>query len=250
MTSCCVEPPCAETGDGEVRRARPLLGTFVEITAFAAGHGVAGRAAVDAAIDKAFDAIAAVHRLMSFQDPASELSRYNRGATGRLHPWTEEVLAAACDLRTRSAGAFDAACGGRGIDLSGIAKGFAVDRAVEALKAAGIVRGIVNAGGDLAAFGDEAIEVGVRDPAEPARLAALVALSNEALASSGRMLDPATRQPTPGCDGASVRARNCMMADALTKVVGVAGEAARPLLRELGASALLFRDGRMVILED
>jgi FAD:protein FMN transferase len=35
------------------------------------------------------------------------------------------------------------------VDLGGIAKGFAVDRAIEALKDHGVAAGIVNAGGDL-----------------------------------------------------------------------------------------------------
>ena len=236
MTSCCVE----------VRRARPLLGTLVEIMAWGADH-----AALDAAVDRGFDAVATVHRLMSFQEPDSELSRHNRGAAASgLHPWTQQVLAAAADLGARSDGAFDAACVGGGIDLSGIAKGFAVDRAVDALKSAGVARGIVNAGGDLAVFGDHEVPVGVRDPAEPRRLAAIVRLGNTAFASSAQPLDPATRRPVPGCAGASVRATSCMIADALTKVVGVSGEVAVPLLREMGAVALLFRDGRMVTLAD
>lgn len=236
MTSC----------SNSVRRARPLLGTLVEIEA----SGL-HRRRLDAAVDGAFEAIATVHRLMSFQDPASELSRLNDGCRiDRPHPWTVEVLGAAADLRARSGGAFDAACAGGGIDLSGIAKGFAVDRAVEALQSAGIERGIVNAGGDLAVFGAGEVEVGVRDPADPARLAALVVLRNEAFASSGRVIDPHTRRPVQANDGASVRAPSCMMADALTKVVGVTGEAALPLLRFHRASALLFLAGRMVALEN
>jgi len=230
----------------DVRRSRPLLGTYVEIAA-----GGDDRARLDAAIDLAFDAVATVHRLMSFQDPASELSRLNRGAdTDTPHAWTAEVLAAASNLYERSAGAFDATCAGNGIDLSGIAKGFAVDRAIDALKTAGVERGVVNAGGDLAVFGDADIEVGVRDPADRSRLIAVVRLRNEAFASSGRAIDPRTRQLVPGNDGASVRAPTCMIADALTKAVGVNGEAALPLLRSFGAAALLFRDGRMVLLEN
>jgi thiamine biosynthesis lipoprotein len=236
MTSCCVE----------VRRARPLLGTLVAISAWGTD-----RAALDAAVDCGFDAVATVHRLMSFQEPDSELSRHNRGAApAGLHPWTQQVLAAAADLQVRSGGAFDAACGGSGIDLSGIAKGFAVDRAVDALKAASVTRGFIDAGGDLAVFGDHEVAVGVRDPAEPRRLAAIVRLANVAFASSGQPLDPATRRPASASAGASVRAPSCMIADALTKVVGVAGEAAVPLLHELGAAALLFRAGRMVALAD
>ncbi len=187
---------------------------------------------------------------MSFQDPESELSRFNRGEMDDgLHAWTAEVLAAASEVRLRSGGTFDAGCTGRGTDLSGIAKGFAVDRAVDDLKLAGVERGIVNAGDDLAVFGDSDVEVGVRDPANPTRVAALVRLCNEALCSSGRAIDPRTRLPVPGNDGASVRAPTCTIADALTKVVGVQDASSLPLLRSFGAAALLFCDGRMVSLE-
>ncbi|MFI4998999.1 MAG: FAD:protein FMN transferase [Reyranellales bacterium] len=235
MTSSCAS----------VRRARPLLGTYVEVTACGADS-----AGLHRAIDLAFAAIATVHTLMSFQEPGSELSRFNRlgpaiGAS--LHPWTAAVLAAAGDFRQRSQGAFDAAVGAEGrIDLSGIAKGFAVDRAVEALRTAGVVQGIVNAGGDLAVFGEDGVDVAVRDPSDPSCLAGVVTLRNEALASSGRAIDPRTGRHVEAIAGASVRAPSCMIADALTKVVGVMGEAAVPVLHHYGASALLFREGSAV----
>ena len=58
-----------------IRRARPLLGTFVEIE-------IAGarRSDLNAVIDAAFDAVTLAHRLMSFHEPASDLSRLNREA--------------------------------------------------------------------------------------------------------------------------------------------------------------------------
>jgi FAD:protein FMN transferase len=235
MTSSCAN----------VRRARPLLGTYVEVAAAGADP-----ARLHAAIDRAFAAIETVHNLMSFQEPGSELSRLNREGAGimaGLHPWTAHVLAAAAELRERSHGVFDAAIGGRGrVDLSGIAKGFAVDRAVEALRAAGVGQGIVNAGGDLAVFGDDARQVAVRDPADRSRFAATVTLRDEALASSGRAIDPRTGRLVEAIGGASVRAPSCMIADALTKVVGVMGEAAIPVLRRYGACAVLFRRGSVV----
>ena len=240
MTSSCAN----------VRRARPLLGTYVEVAASGADP-----ARLHAAIDRAFFAVETVHTLMSFQEPGSELSRLNREASGRegagimagLHPWTAQVLAAAAEFRDRSHGVFDAAIDGRGrVDLSGIAKGFAVDRAVEALRAAGVGQGIVNAGGDLAVFGDDARQVAVRDPTDRSRFAATVTLRDEALASSGRAIDPRTGRLVEAIAGASVRAPSCMIADALTKVVGVLGEAAIPVLRRYGASALLFRRGSVV----
>jgi len=278
-----------------VRRARPLLGTFVEIAASGDAQ------ALEAAIESAFGAVTRVHHLMSFHDPASDVSRLNRDAGDEdvaVDAWTYEVIRTAVDLDRRSDGAFDItvapalqglgllpdfgglqAAASRGaseaiallpgyrvrfgdpatrIDLGGIAKGFAVDRAVEALRAHGIRRGLVNAGGDLAAFGPDPEKVHIRDPRDPRRSIARIDVANEAIASSGRRFDPLgsaetaasavidarTGEPAREFAGVTVRAPHCIVADALTKVVMVRGEAAADLLEDFGASAMLvLRDG-------
>src|SRR5580704_14561335 len=178
----------------EIRRARPLLGTFVEIEV--AG---AARSELDAAIDAAFEAVARVHRLMSFHERDSDVSRLNREASLRpvkVHAWTFQVLEMAVEMHRLTKGIFDITVapalqamgllpGLEGdaaivtetrffdaiellpentvrfrhpdvrIDLGGIAKGFAVDRALEALRGFDVSSGMVNAGGDLAAFGPD-----------------------------------------------------------------------------------------------
>jgi FAD:protein FMN transferase len=271
--------------DDLTRRARPLLGTFVEIA-------VAPSPDMDAAIAAAFDAVARVHGLMSFHDSSSDVSRLNRSAgidAIAVDPWTFDVLAMAVDLHSRSRGAFNVAVApvlqslgrlpgsskghrpiadaidllpgrrvrfrqaGVRIDLGGIAKGFAVDRAVDALRAHGAAAGLVNAGGDLKGFGPDAHTINVRDPADPALLTARVDVRNEALASTaggfdpflGRdvsdcaVIDPDNGEPVRNIRGVTVRARSCMVADALTKVVMIAGEEAGDVLDHYGASALL-----------
>ncbi|HLH92375.1 MAG TPA: FAD:protein FMN transferase [Xanthobacteraceae bacterium] len=278
-----------------IRRACPLLGTFVDITA---GAGPACRD-LPAAVDAAMAAVARVHRLMSFHDPASDVSRLNRGAAAgpvSVDPWTWRVLEAALDLNRRSSGAFDVtfapvlqALGllpptgngwpraggpaprdaiellpdgdvrfhhpGTRIDLGGIAKGFAVDCAIEALRAHGAASGLVDAGGDIAAFGTAAQTIHLRDPRDPSLVLGAIAIRDEALASSGgrfdplasaaaalpAVIDPQTRAPARTVCGASVRAPTCMLADALTKVVMIAGEAAGPLLEHFAAAALIVR---------
>jgi len=138
------------------------------------------------------------------------------------------------------------------IDLGGIAKGFAVDRAVEALRRHGVAEGLVNAGGDLRVFGPRSHVVDIRDPRRPERPICRVTLCNAALASSaGRfdpvrsrhalfsgVIDPATATPVRSISGATVCTPDCMLADALTKVVMNAGEAAAPILEHYGAAAL------------
>jgi FAD:protein FMN transferase len=289
----------------KVRRARPLLGTFVEIEA--AGSV---QAEVISAIDAAFEAVSTVHRLMSFHDPDSDVSRLNRDAFGRpvkVHEWTFDVLKTSIELHRRSKGLFNVAVApilqGMGllprpkedvaadsqapardaiellegqmvrfqhrharIDLGGIAKGFAVDRALDTLRQSDAVAcGLVNAGGDLAAFGTEPSSAHIRHPRDPGRVVCRVELANEALASSARRFDPFQSAQTGGpaivrhdgqtltnaIDGVTVRASSCMIADALTKIVMISGTGAAGLLERYNASALLITsDGEIRISPD
>jgi len=138
------------------------------------------------------------------------------------------------------------------IDLGGIAKGFAVNCATDVLRNCGVPNGLVNAGGDLAAFGPNSHSVYIRDPCSPQRLLGPIELKDEALASSaGRhdpfrdagvldptIIDPRTGERARSVRGANVRAGSCMIADALTKVVMIESETGAVLLREYDATAL------------
>lgn len=286
------------------RRARPLLGTFVEIEV-AAASGLER----DAAIDAAFDAVAEVHRLMSFHEHDSDVSRLNRDAgvrPTRVHAWTFDVLEAAVEMHRRSRGVFDVTvapvlqamgllpglngdpvimpegCVTDAIELSpeqivrfrspaitadlgGIAKGFAVDRAIDVLRRFDIPGGVVNAGGDVRVFGLGPHTIDLRDPGDPFRLLARIELTDAALASTARrfdlvdgtsptasaIIDPSTGRPASTVIGATVRAPSCMIADALTKVVMISGADAGDLLELYGASALVISsDGEIQITSD
>jgi len=151
------------------------------------------------------------------------------------------------------------------IDVGGIAKGFAVDRALQALRGFGVASGLVNAGGDLAVFGQEPQTIHIRHPSDPRRLICNIEVTDEALASTARrfdlfqsaastgsaIIDPHTRKPAHTIDGATVRASSCMVADALTKTVMIAGTDAIELLEHCNASALLIStDGDVQITPD
>jgi FAD:protein FMN transferase len=276
-----------------VCRAQPLLGTFVEIRSTGAS-----RAASERAIDAAFESITRIHRLMSFHDGDSDVSRLNREACKRpivVDPWTYQVLKVALLMHHQSKGAFDIAvapilqqfellprhetdagslpaagatskaiellprCGVRfhcrdlRIDIGGIAKGFAVDRAIDILRRHGQSSGIVNAGGDLAAFGSTPEIIHVRHPRFPDQILCQVTVTNAALASSGYLfnpldavagvtttaVNPATLEFISDIVGATVRAPSCILADALTKVVMSAGQRAASVLAHYQASALV-----------
>ena len=271
----------------ELRQARPLLGTIVELVV-----GGLGEKAARAAMAGAFAVIAEVQRRMSYHDPASGLSRINREAAREavvVDEWTFAVLSAAAEMHRVSGGVFDVTvaprletlgflpatggCAGGAnfqhvelntdrtirfhrpnmrIDLGGIAKGFAVDQAVATLRRSGVPRGLVNAGGDLRAFGGEPFPVAIRHHENPHATLTTVALQNAALATSahyfadrivpgstaGPIIDPRTRVQARRIRSASVRAETAMLADALTKVVMLAGEAALPVLRHFRADAI------------
>ncbi len=90
-------------------RAQPWLGTLVSIRV----QGLAKREA-HRAIQAAFGEIAAVHRLMSFHDRESDLSRLNRAGIGDaidVHPYTYEVLQQTIELSAATRGCFDVTVG-------------------------------------------------------------------------------------------------------------------------------------------
>src|SRR5437773_2883272 len=169
---------------GTVRRGRPLLGTLVDIRIDA------GRRNALRALERAFAVLERVHRAMSAQESTSDIARLRSGRRCALDPWTRRVLDRAEEIRQATDGLFD--CAACDYALDGIAKGFAVDRAVECLQDAGIAAGVVNAGGDLRVFGDELEEIYLRLPQRPAQLLRLGHLRNAAIATSGRagLVDP------------------------------------------------------------
>ena len=140
------------------------------------------------------------------------------------------------------------------VDLGGIAKGFAVDRAVKALKCAGVRSGVVNAGGDLRVFGLKSELVHLRRPAKPMRPAGAIKLRERAMATSGiyfaqrrrgsAMVSSLLNGRTCRCSrkliSVSVAAPVCMIADALTKIVFVLRGEIFALARPYHADALLL----------
>jgi thiamine biosynthesis lipoprotein len=136
------------------------------------------------------------------------------------------------------------------IDLGGIAKGFAVDRAVAALRRSGARTGSVNAGGDLRIFGAVPQTVRVRIPASPWMTLPLATRNEGAFATSagyfgaGPIDIPSGRR---ACEDRSitVAAPSCMIADGLTKIVASAGPAPHLLGRFRARAFLVDREGML-----
>lgn len=146
---------------------------------------------------------------------------------------------------------------GAAIDLGGIAKGYAVDRAAEALRAHGVFDALVGVGGDLVALGrsedGDPWRVGIRSPDEPDRLVGAIEVSDRAVATSGdyfqyfthggrryhHLLDPATGEPRRSpARSVTVVADTCLAADAAaTAVFGMPRPEAERVLRTCAPAA-------------
>ena len=270
------------------------LGTYVWVR-------VQARSATDGdrAIAKAREAIAACEARFSLYQPDSELCQINAlAATGAVVVSGEmfDLLTLCAEIALGSHFLFDPTVGGElvamglrpgvahagqwsdivldhanrsvrflrplTLDLGGVAKGAAVDRAVEAAMKNGATGVLVDAGGDMRACGVIEQDVRVRDPRDARRSLPLMRLANAAIATSGGALAARTtshgKQVVPTLDpsrtdtdtdagtaqhsllhkSVSVTAPCCAVADALTKVVQLSGDVQHPLLARFAAQAL------------
>jgi thiamine biosynthesis lipoprotein len=142
---------------------------------------------------------------------------------------------------------------GMAIDLGGIAKGYAVDRAFGVLRSLGYKNLIVNAGGDLRVGGlknNQPWSIGIQNPRESQKILARISVSDTAIATSGdyekyfiyqgkryhHIFNPKDGFPTDDCQGVTVLCKEGMTADALATAVFVLG-------REKGYSLCQKLDG-------
>jgi FAD:protein FMN transferase len=253
------EPPVA-------RRLRIAMGTLIALQATARSVAEA-----EAALEAAFTALTEVSRRMHPHAADSDLARINDSALLRpveVHPSTCRLLDFARRLNLLTDGVFDPCLPTRmgrladlevtcdtvvcrapvALDLGGIAKGYAVDCAVEVLLERGCRAGLVNAGGDLRVFGSHVEPVFLRLPAGD--LVEIV-LADGALAVSDAkstnhpsehqgyyVRDDAHVQPLVA-DYAAVAAKRAVIADALAKCVLLCRtETAERALRTFDATRL------------
>lgn len=200
----------------KLKRIKPLLGTYVEITA-----------SNEFAIDAAFAQISRIHNLMSFHSVESELSEFNlqRGIWHELSRETIKVFRLSKAVAKVSNGIFNPMIGGELVNknilpnhnfkefeaignwreleivnnkarnignslicLDGIAKGYAVDLAIKTLKNFGEKFAIVNAGGDMRVYGEEIVPINIRTFIGD--IISIGGLQNKAIASSATFENP------------------------------------------------------------
>jgi len=130
---------------------------------------------------------------------------------------------------------------GMRIGFGGIGKGYAAEMAKKKLIENNVLNGIVNASGDLTAWGfqenGEAWTIGVADPNQRKSIFSTFKITNKAVATSGNYekfitinnkryshtIDPKTGYPISGIKSVTILAENAEIADALATPVTVMG---------------------------
>lgn len=217
----------------------------------------------------------------------SEISKLNRGETITLSPETEDIISYAnsfdredlfsiylnslvnvWDIKNNKGEIPDVSPAlsdyreKKGINLGGIAKGYATDKVVENLKNAGIESGLVNLGGNVYALGKkptgENWRIGIADPKNPEEIIGSIRAENLSVVTSGdyqryfekdgiryhHIFDPKTGFPAQsGLKSVTVIADSSALCDVLSTMIFVAGvtEGAK-ILKEYNAGGILITD--------
>lgn len=131
--------------------------------------------------------------------------------------------------------------GGMHIGFGAIGKGYAADKVKALWIRNGVRNGVINASGDLTAWGARADgsswRVGIADPNEPSRIMAWVPVSNASVATSGNYeqyfekdgrryshnIDPKSGHPVTGIKSVTIVSPSAELSDALATAVTVMG---------------------------
>jgi thiamine biosynthesis lipoprotein len=176
-------------------------------------------------VDRMFDWLRWVDETFSTYKEGSEISRLARGDLTLVGTCEEvrEVLARCEELRVETGGYFDAWAAGS-LDPSGLVKGWSVERAAAMLAKAGLENFAVNAGGDIRLRGgavpEPAWRVGIQHPLQRVQVAAVLEVTDLAIATSGayargaHVLDPHTGQAPRGVLSVTITGPELATADA------------------------------------
>jgi thiamine biosynthesis lipoprotein len=192
-----------------------------------------GRHASDAAGRSAWtevmESLQAADEVFSTYRPDSVVSRLGRGelAAADYPPEVTEVIDLGEEAYRSSGGAFSVCRagpdGGVLFDPSGVVKGWAAERAAEALRALPDTDFCLSAGGDLVCRTVDPAgrpwRIGIEDPRDPRRLIAVVPVHTGAVATSGsahrgqHVVDARTGRPPSGIASVTVVADSLTAAD-------------------------------------
>ncbi len=180
----------------------------------------------------------------------SPISRLSRGEV-TLADCSSEVkgVLAECDTLTAETGGYFSAWAAGRLDPSGYVKGWAIERGSQLLREHGSGNHAINGGGDIQCAGERAPQqpwrVGIPHPLLPGRLAAVVALADGAVATSGNaergahVTDPTTGLPATELASVTIAGRRLSRVDACATAALAMGRGCRSWLTGLDGTESL-----------
>ena len=257
-----------------MRRAKPLLGTLVEVETDS-GNSEQDNLAVNAA----FAEIIRLEKLLTRFNPESDVARFNSLALDTelllspevavlfklsqfLYKLTGGLFNPSVNIETAQAADFSKISlkGFRikksvplEVDFAGIGKGYIVDLAVKKLRAMAPHSGLINAGGDIKVYGEKTYPVYIRSSNDAHKLFFSAELNNGALCTSSGyfrgftkagknfqpIFDPHSGTAVDAGLSVSVIATSAWCADALTKITALLKDRSRDYISLLKARAFL-----------
>ncbi len=302
---------CSPGKDKLYKEIRTSMYTVVEITVSSDSEEKA-----KTAVDRAFNELDRLAKLLNFYSEESEVSMINRHAGDKpvkVSSETLEIIEKALYVSENTEGAFDITVGpvvrlwdfknkvipdektikeklkivgykniivdrqkstvflkkrGMQMDLGGIIKGYAADKAVEVLKKNGIKSGIVAVAGDIKVFGkrpDGGLwNVGIQNPRQKSdkdEIIAAIGLSGMAISTSGdyqkffikdgkryhHLLNPKTGYPVYDCQSVTVITKDAVFTDAFATGIFILGpEKGLDVMKKLGFDGVIVdKDGKI-----
>ena len=246
-----VAQAAATAGFAEIRRLEELLSTWIPTSELSRVNASAGAAPVHVSAET----LTVVQRAMQVAEMTG--GGFNIAVGPAVDAWnviegqripTESELDALRPLVNLRAVHTDGLAqtiflekAGMRIDVGGIGKGYAADQAVDALRKAGAIAGVVALSGDIKTFGlspdGKKFPIGIQHPRKDGSVLAWIDLQEEAISTAGdyerfferegvryhHILDPNTLQPARGCQSVTVIAREGVWADGLDTGIFVMG---------------------------
>lgn len=261
-----------QAGFDEIRRLERLLSTWIPTSELSRVNAEAGRYSVRVS-PETFEIVSRSIEIARLTEggfniaigPAVEAwsvtNRQDIPTDGELHGLKDLVDWATIGLNHDEHTIFLPRRGMR-IDVGGIGKGYAADRAAIEMKRAGALGGVVALSGDIKTFGafpdGGGFLVGIKHPRQEGALIAVIDLRDEAISTAGdyerfferdgiryhHILDPKTLQPARTCQSVTVIGREGVLVDGLDTGIFVLGpERGMALVERLpGVEAVIVDD--------
>jgi thiamine biosynthesis lipoprotein len=257
---------------GEFRRVERLLSAFLAESEVGRVNAAAGRKPVRVSRET-LDLVALSLKYAALSDgkfdpTVGPLVRLWGIGTGRTAPPAPAEVAAARRLVDYRRVVVDQAGSrlylpqaGMALDLGGVAKGYAAQRAADLLRREGVRSALVDAGGNIVALGTRPDgrpwRVAVRHPRRPRAVLGILSVVDRAVVTSGdyeryfesggrryhHLLDPATGYPAAGFQSATVVGASSTLADIASTAVFVLGPGKGPAFARQHGLATLVVDG-------